>query len=696
MNPASEPTSETIRNEAVKPAPTKKPKKPQGPIRWGAIGPVVIVIALTWAYFFFFFDSHVRHALEFIGTQGNGAEVNVASVHSSFWSASLEIAGVQVTSATEPSKNKIQIGKMQWKMSWDALLRGKVVIDDASILEIALGAPRAKPGYVVPPPPPPPPASDKPSMFAKLKDEALGRAQEEFSKNVFGDAVSLLKGSDPAAALKGIEGELKSSARLKALQDELGKKQKEWQERLNKLPQQKELQALQDKLKTVKLDRFENPAQVQQSLQQLDAIFKEADAKIKEVQSTHQALNGDMSTYQNSLNDLQALVNQDIKDLENRLKLPKLDVESLSRTLFGPVVLSKLKQAEFYMGKARQYMPPKKSKDEKQAFVPTPHERAKGRNYQFGRPNSYPLFWLRKAQMSSKVVPGAEFSGDLVGTIEDVASDPSLIGRPAIASFKGEFPNQGLFGIDGKLTIDHTGETPVEKLDLSIGSFPITNRQLVDSADVKIGVEGAAGSTAVNAEFSGEALKITSASHFGRAKTSASASSPSGTATAAANTTDSTAAAPSATPSASFLKSESSQPLLAEILKSALADIPKVSVMASISGQWTDPKFNIDSNLGRDLAKAFEKQFQAKINEARAKLQNFVNEQTGKQKEQLNAEFNKHKSQIEGLLKQKTDEVNKSKSSIEQAKNDATKNQGKKVEEEGKKALEGLKKQFGF
>jgi len=632
----------------------------------------LIVLAMTWAYFFFFFDSHVRHALEFIGTQANGAEVNVASVHSSFWRASLEINNVQVTSATEPIKNKIQIGKMTWKMSWDALLRGKVVIDEASILEIAVGAPRAKPGYVVPPPPPPPPASDKPSMFAKLKNEALGRAQEEFSKNVFGDAVNLLKGSDPAAELKNLEGELKSSARLKALQDELGKKQKEWQERLSKLPQQKELQVLQDKFKSVKLDRFENPQQVQQSLQQLDAIFKEADAKIKEVQSTHQALNGDMSTYQNSLGDLQTLVNQDIKDLENRLKLPRLDVESLSRTLFGPVVLSKLKQAEFYMGKARQYMPPKKSKEEKQAFIPTPHERAKGRNYQFGRPNAYPLFWLRKAQMSSKVVPGAEYSGNLIGTIENVASDPSLIGRPAIASFKGDFPNQGLFGIDSKLTIDHTTETPIEKLDLSIAAFPITNRYLVDSPDVKISIEGAAGSTAVNAEFSGEALKITSTNHFARSQSK------------------------EGTPASPFLTSQASQPLLADILKNALADVPKVSVMASISGQWTAPNFNIDSNLGRDLAKAFEKQFQAKINEARAKLHNFVNEQIGKQKDQLTAEFNKHRAQVEGLLKQKSDEVNKSKNSIEQAKNDATKNQGKKVEEEGKKALEGLKKQFGF
>jgi len=646
----------------------QKPAKRQGLIRWSAVGPFTIVVVLTWAYFFFFFDTHMRHALEYIGTQANGAEVDVGRVRSSFWNASLEINDVQVTSASEPAKNKVQIGRMHWKMSWDALLRGKVVIDDASIHEIALFAPRARPGRVLPPPPPPP-ADSKPSAFGQLKDEALSRAQEEFNKNVLGDAASLLKGGDPTAELKNIEGNLKSSTRIKSLQDELGKKQKEWQDRLAKLPQQKELDALQTKLKALKLDRFENPQQVQQSLQQLDAIFKEADAKIKEVQSTHQTLNGDLATYQNTLKEMQALVDQDIKDLESRLKLPKLDIESISRSLFGASVLAKLKQAEFYMAKTREYMPPKKSKEEKQAFIPTPHERAKGRNYHFGHPKSYPLFWLRKAQVSSKAVAGAEYSGDLTGTIENVTTDPQLIGHPAVASFKGDFPAQGYRGIDARLTLDHVTETPVEKLDLSIASFAVADRALVESPDAKIELKGASGTTTLNAELSGDQLRVTSTSQLQPA---------------------------AGDKKADFLKADSSQPLIAEILKGALRDIAKVSVLASITGTWTSPDFKIDSNLGRDLAQAFEKQFQAKLSEAKAKLQNFVNEKIGKQKEQLAAEFNKQKGQIEGLLKQKEDEVNKAKSSIEQAKNDATKNQGKKLEEQGKKAVDDLKKRFGF
>lgn len=669
-------------NATPPPGKKKKAPKKKGPIRVEAIAPFTIVVLLIWAYFFFFFDTHVRHALEFVGTQANGAEVNIGRLKTSFWAASLDIDNVQVTSATEPTKNKIQIGKVRWNVLWDALLRGKIAIEHASILEIAIGAPRSRPGRVLPPPPPP---TDKPSAFTKMKEDAMKRAEDEFNKNVLGDAAALLKGTDPMAQLKNIEGELKSSARIKQLQDELGKKQAEWKARLDRLPQGKDIQALQDKIKTVKLDKFNNPAEVQQSLQQLDSIFKEADAKIKEVQSTHQALNGDVNTYQNSLKELQDMVNKDIKDLESRLKIPKLDVATLSSTLFGPMILQRLKQGEFYMDKAREYMPPKKTKEEKKEFVPSPHERAKGRNYKFGRPNSYPLFWLKKAQISSKATAGADWSGDLTGSLIDVTDDQPVIGRPTVALFKGDFPKQRYFGIDGKVTLDHRTEKPVESLDLKIGAFPVVSKWLVDSPDVKIGIEGASGSTTVNAQFSGDDLKIASATGLQKPHSA----KPEGPSAAAPGT-------PGAPASASFLKSEAQQPILADILKGALADITRVTLNASVNGKWTAPSFDIDSNLGRELAGAFEKQFRAKVAEARAKLENFVNEQVGKEKEKLMAEFNKQKAMIDNLLKQKEAEVNKAKGSIENAKNEAMKSQGKKLEQEGKKAVDDLKKKFGF
>jgi uncharacterized protein (TIGR03545 family) len=654
-----------------------KKKKAKGPIRFEAIVPFLIIVGVIWAYFFFFFDTHVRHGLEYFGTNANGAEVNIGSLHTSFWSASLEINKIQVTDKEAPIKNKIQIGKIRWKMLWDALLRGKVAIDEASILEIAVGAPREKPGRVLPPDPP-----SSESAFDKIRKQALDKAQQEFSKNVLGDVASLLNGTNPADQLKSIEGQLKSSARVKELQVELKKKEEEWKQRIDRLPQKKDFDAIQAKVKGIKTDRFNNPAEIQTSLQQLNDVFKEVDSKVKEVQATGGALNSDLGTYKNTISDLDAMIRQDIKDLENRLKLPKLDVASISQSLFGPMFLNKVKQAEFYMAKAREYMPPKKTSTEKAEFEPPkPHEREKGRNYKFGRTKAYPLFWLHHAELSSKYAAGADWSGNLSGSLTDVTDDPPTLGRPTLAQFKGDFPKQELMGVDGKVTIDHVTDIAMERLDLKVGSFPVQGQKLVQSDDVTLGFENAAAATQFKAELKGGEISIVSQSSFQKGNGPPPVAAPGSAAPIVSN---------------SLLMAEAKQPILAQILKGAFADIPKVTLNASVEGPWSALRFSLNSNLGAELQKAFDKQIQMKINEARAKLQSLIDEQVGKEREKLNAEFNKIKGQVDDLLKGKQAELDKFKGQIDNAKNEAMNGQKKKLEDEGKKALDQLKNKFKF
>ena len=635
-------------------------KKAKGPFRTGAVVPFIIIVAVIWAYFFFFFDMHLQHLMEHFATEANGAEVDIARVRTSFWQASLSIEKIQVTSAAVPTKNKVEIEEIHWQILWDALLRGKIVIDDASITGVALGVPRARPGRVLPPPPPP---KEGPSAVKKAEDEAMARADAEFHDNVLGDALALLKGGDPTTQLKSVEGGLKSSARIAELQKDLAGKQKEWNDRLAKLPTDKDLAALQDRVKKVKLDHFSGPADIQNSLNQLNAIFADANAKVADVQATQTALTTDLATYQNSVAGLQGLVGEDLKSLEGRLKLPRLDVATLSRVLFGPLVLQKVQQARFYITKARQYMPAKKPAGAKPTEL-TPHEREKGRNFEFGKPHSYPLFWLKKAALNSKAREGADWSGNLVGEITNVTTDQPLIGEPTEASFKGDFPKADVSGVEGRLTFDHRTEAPIEKLSLHVAHLPVPDRVLIDSPDVRIGLTNAIAVVAVDGAFSGENLKVTSESVF---------SGP-----------------------GSIVSATAHDPMLEGILKGAVASVPRVSLNVGVQGAWTDPQFAIESSLGHDLAAAFSKQLEAKIAEARAKLTSFVNDQVGKQRAALESQFAAAKGQVDGVLKQKMDEVNKTKGGIDQAKNDAVKGQSKQLQDQGKKAVDDLKKKFGF
>lgn len=636
---------------------TAKIKKAKGPIRFEAIIPFCAVVAVIWAYFFFFFDTHARHLVESVGTSAVGAEVNVGSLKTSFWDASLEINDIQVTNKEAPSKNAIELGQIRWKMLWDGLLRGKVVIDDASILDIRLGTTRKRPGRVLPPDPP---STD--SKFDQLKEEALKTAEKQFSQNVLGDAASLLQGADPAKQLESIGNELKSSARLKELDAELKKKQKEWEERIARLPKSDELKSYETRAKAIKLDGFSNPLEVQKSVQEIDALVREVDGKIKEVQSTTQAVGSDLKTWQKNIDDIKSFVENDIKDLQNRLKIPSLDATSIAKSLFGPMILSRVRQFEGYMNKAREYMPPKKTAEEKAEFKkPKAHERQKGRNYKFGRPQAYPLFWLRHAAISSKESPDG-LSGDLKGTLKNLTDDPPMIAQPLTLAFDGRFPASKMEGVKGLITIDHRSDHPKESLSLSVARFPITEQKLIQSDEVTLGFKEAIGSSKLNVELAGGDLKMTIDSKFDHIQHDVSAKAA----------------------------------MVDEILKKVMSDLPAVTLNATVHGSWTDPKFDIDSNLGRELQAGFQKQLQAKINDAKAQLQKAIDDAIGADKARLTSEFSKTQGDTGKILKAKESEVNRLKDDLEKQKNKAL-NEGKnKLQQEGQKALDDLKKGFGF
>jgi uncharacterized protein (TIGR03545 family) len=643
-------------NPPTHPAP--KIAKAKGPIRFEAVIPIAIIILVIGLYFKLFFDHHLKMGLEYVGTHANGAEVDIGSVHTSFFDASLKIENIQVTDLEKPELNKIQISEVRWQMLWDALLRAKIVIHEASILGIQISSKRSQPGHVLPKDPP------SESKLEKLSNQALDNAEKEFSGNVFGDVAGLLNGADPKEQLKNIEANLKSEARIKQLQGELDTKQKEYKDRLAKLPQSKDIQDLQVKIKTVKTSGFSNPQELQTSIQQIDSIIKDANNQYKSVKETSDALTADLNKYQQMPKEIEALVQSDIKDLEARLKIPKLDVDTLAKVLFGPSTLAKLKQGQFYMNKARQYIPPKQTAEQKadaEAKKLKPEQRSKGKNYKFGRPRAYPLFWLQTAALSSKS-SDAEFSGDMKGELKNLTDDQSAVGAPTTLSFQGDFPKQQLFGVHGLLSIDHRGEEPIESLNLKVDTIKVADKALVNSPDVQIGFKSAAADSNFKLEFKGANVDLNSSTDFQKIDYTVGAK----------------------------------QAILDDILKNAFKDIPKVNVIANVKGPWSALRFNIDTNLAHDLQKAFEKQIQHKIGEAQAQLKALVDNRIGAERAKLMAEFNKIQEQVKSQLGAKQAEIDKAKAQLEDTKNQAAGDQKKKLEDLGKQKLNDLKKQFGF
>lgn len=635
-------------------APAKK-KKPKGPIRTGAVVPALIFTVLVGAYFKLFFDGHLRRAIEYVGTQVNGAEVNVGYLNTSFLRANFEMGQIEVTDKNKPERNIIQVGAVKFKMLWDGLLRAKVVVDEASILNIQALTERKHRGYVVPPPPP----KTGKSALEKAQDQVLEQTKKQYNQNFLGDIASILGGTDPKDALKNIEGALKSDAKIKELQKELEAKKVKWQAQIKALPKQEELKQFEARIKALKFD-VNKPQELAANLKEADKIMKEADAKYKQIESTAKDVNGDINTYQQAYKDLEKMIQEDVADLQKRFKLPSIDAKEFSKQLFMGMIEQKLVGVQKYITLARKYMPPKKTaeqkkQDQEEAIVP--ERRGEGRNIKFPITTGYPLFWLKHAGISSELGQ-SEYSGNIKGEILDLTTDQGFIKKPTKINLAGDFPKQGITGVDAKITLDHITEQSKDGMVLTVARFPTGEYKLANSDDVKLGIGQSFGSTNMVAALVNDEMTIDIRNQFKEVK----------------------------------YEVDAKNKMVKEVITAILADIPTIDLNAGIRGSFSNFSVNINSNLGEGLAKGFQKQLQAKIAEAQAQLKKLVDQRIGVERDKLKGDMDKQIAAVTkdlGVSKEQADKAIKDAQAAAQGgKNPVPQ---KKLEEEGKKLLKKFK-----
>ncbi|MBU1213941.1 MAG: TIGR03545 family protein [Gammaproteobacteria bacterium] len=623
----------------------QKPVKKQGAIRVEAVVPMLIVVGLIVLYFSLFFDAHLRRGLEFGATQANGAEVNIGTLQTSVFNASMLIGDVQMTDPLQPHRNRVQIGEVRFGMLWDALLRGKVMIDEATVADVQIDTPRKRAGKVLPPPAPQsgPSASDR--MMAKMK--------EAFSGNVVGDLAAIAAGANPAEQLQQIGGDLKSDAYMADLQKSMDETEQQWKARMAALPRGEDFSALRTRLANVQLKDFKDLQQVQASVKELQAIRDEFEAKSKPIAEAGSSLSGDLKGLQTSFSGLDDVVREDVRGLQARMKLPSLDAGNLSQALFGMDVLNKLQQARGYMDQARQYMPAKS----KQATKPAPRNIHKGRDYAFGHPKGYPAFWLRRAIVTSTLPGGKGLSGE----IRDAATDQALVGRPMIATLKGDFPQQGVAGIKAELVVDHTKPEPLERMELSVARYGVAGRSLVSSPNVTLGFAQATAAAGFTAELRGEQVAIQASNQFRDVAFETTAQSP----------------------------------VVREMMNASLSGLKTVSMDARVSGTWGDLDWDLSTNLGDALARGMKRYLQEKMDAARKRIQAQVDQRIAAQRQKLTARRGELESRLKSALADKQAQVDKlrndletARRDLEQRKNAATDEQKQKLKQEANKLLD--------
>ncbi len=621
---------------------TKKNKK-KGPIRFEAIIPVLVLSGLTFGYFSYYFDKHLKSLVEYIGTQANGAEVNVSSIHTSFIKGSFDLNGLQVTNVERPKLNSLEIENIHFQFLWDALLRMKFVVNDASINNIQMLKPRKTPGKVLPPEP------AKPSALDKMQLEVMAQVKSKYGSNMLGDLVTILEGGDYKDQIQTIRESLKSEARVNEMIKDIEAKKEFWDGKVKTLSDTSKLKSIESQVNAISKEK--NFLEQAKGVQELTKLLNEVNSQYKEIQTATKQLQTEVTAITKYPTELQNLVNEDINSLKNRFSIPQIDLKDMAMHLFAGQFAEYIVKARKYQALAKQYIPEKKEKEDEVI----PQKRSEGKNYQFPITTGYPLFWLKRAALSSSGT-AETYSGNVSGELTNVTTSPKQIKKPIVLDMRGDFPGAKIMGVQAKITADFTQTVGKQSALIQVKSFQVPEKMFVENEKLKFGFTEATGTSTINAQLIENNISMDWIAALNQPKFAV----------------------------------VSKNKMATEMLTNIVNNIPTINIKGDVKGTFTKFNMNISSNLGDEIASGFKRELSAKVTEAQDKIKSLVDEKINKPKQQLMSQLGGNTNNLNQLgniaeLYKKNEA--RIKEEIEKLKKGGTND----LKEKGKKLLKGFK-----
>lgn len=652
---------------------TTTPKnKKTGIIRWSAIVPLTVLIVIICAYFAFFFDGHMKSLIEWGGYKALGSEVNVGQFKSSFTGGHVEINKIEITNAEQPQLNSLELQSVRFNINWDALLRLKFVVEEMAAEGIQLNSKRSRPGKVAPPPPPD--VNEGPSFTEQLQGKAVDKITKDYSDNVLGDIASFLKSGDLNAQLKNIEGTLEAKKVAEDLNKKWTDKKQQWDQNIKQLPTEKDINSFKTRFEGIQYKNFKTPQEVESAVNQFNALKKDVDDKVKIVETTKNNLVSDVQAIQTDYQLLDQKIKSDINGLKTRFKIPQLNAGQFAKSLFMSYLTPYTIKLDHYKKMAQKYLPPKysqmldgkKNKTEKDDDTIQPHPRKKGVTYEFPVEKGYPLFWIQKIKISSQSNAQTDF-GDLTGLIQNMTSNQRQIGKQTTLDVSGQFKSMNISGIKAFAAFNNIQPTPSAQFNVQVGQYGLQNLDLINSPDGSIKIPQSRNSLLIAGSTLGfKSYDISLKNDFKDVKFDISAK----------------------------------EKIVNDILQQTLSTIPSFDLQASIKGEIKNLDVQVSSSLGGQLEKAFGQLLQKKVDEVNAQIKERIDKEIGQIKSQIDSQTlaikNQYGSEVTKVQNQLESQKKLADDRIQQAKKDLENQAKSKIQQEGQKAVDDLKKKLGF
>ncbi len=620
----------------------KKVKKQKGPIRTGAVLPFIIFVAVVTVFNIFFLDNIVKNSMEYIGQKANGAEVNISQVNIGLTDLSFKVLKMEFTDPEKPDFNRFEIGEISFKALWDGVLRAKLVVNKAFLRDIKAKTKRSFTGYVVP-------EEEKKTAFTA---EVLEKTQKEFAGNVLGDIASLITGTSVTKGMR-VEDNLESKKKYEELSTQVDERAKEMDQAFKSLPNKDQLEDLKKRFEKIKWNDIGNITKAPKVLADIDQLKKDVDDTKEKIERANKLVNQNVKFINEGQKEIQTLVKKDIEGVQKRLKLPTLDTKTIAKLLFGNQVLDKIQTAERLHAQIKDYLPPKKTKEQKEASKPdyTKHPRGKGLDYQFVKTKSYPPVWIQKV-----IIDSQNDQGKVSGEINDITNNQKIVGKPTTLKIQADLVKENLRDIVITGSFDHR-DISKDSVDMTIGSYPVSNKALSKSKSAKLIIDKARGEAVFNVTFIESILSFKATNYYKEI----------------------------------VYEYDAESDTMKEVLGAIANDTKVISMQATAKGKINDLNWDIRTNLASAIQKSVGNLIQNKINKAKADIENEINKSLSGSKSQLNSKLASFKNEYESKLNKQKSQFDNFKDQIDDRRKKEEKKAKSSLEDKAKKLFKGIK-----
>lgn len=404
---------------------------------WKLIAVGIIFVGVS-VFLMLFQNKLVENAIESALSSVFQAKADIVGVRLDIPHLSFRFQSLSVGDSEEAYRNLFELGKTEVRLNPQALILGRVVIENIQCEDIRWNTPRSTPGTL--------PSLQKNKKVAEKSAETSASSTNTVFSLDFSKATANLSN-----LIADQRKNLKSEQILQKANIELSNTIEQW----TKTYEQKNAQIVQlstqaRELQNIQVSSIKTLEEAQKIIGQIDSFSKNVSAISGDIKTTGQQFK---STYEKVLNQQKAIttaIEEDKAYLKQLISLPISDSKNILQGLANDFLKKKLGKIYTYgmrvWGYAEKIKSNPSQKPKKQGY-----KRLTGRNIPYPS-DPYPTFLLKNLQ-SSVETPERRFASRL----ENVSSDPYKWTKPILFTYQQteKLANYGL-----KVSIDTRTNSP--------------------------------------------------------------------------------------------------------------------------------------------------------------------------------------------------------------------------------------------